>query len=68
MTTKTMIPPEKLRQIGIEVLVKALGSVGMVRFLQQFEAGKGNYTQDRKRWLKGIDVKRISQEAKRSNG
>ncbi|MBF2095450.1 MAG: hypothetical protein IGR80_11910 [Synechococcales cyanobacterium K44_A2020_017] len=39
--------PSQLRQQGIEALVKALGAVGMVRFLQQFDLGSGDYTRDR---------------------
>jgi hypothetical protein len=37
----------ELRQAGIEALVKALGPVGMVRFLQQFDPGRGDYTAER---------------------
>ena len=37
----------QLRQRGIEALVQALGAVGMVRFLQQFDQGYGDYTRDR---------------------
>jgi hypothetical protein len=37
----------QIRQLGIEALAQALGPVGMVRFLQQFETGSGDYTQDR---------------------
>lgn len=39
--------PMQIRQLGIEALAQALGPVGMVRFLQQFETGSGNYTQSR---------------------
>ena len=39
--------PMQIRQLGIEALAQALGPVGMVRFLQQFETGSGDYTQDR---------------------
>jgi hypothetical protein len=42
---------EDLRQAGLEVLARELGPVGMVRFLQQFETGKGDYGTDRMRWL-----------------
>ncbi|MCH8290159.1 hypothetical protein IH992_03520 [Candidatus Poribacteria bacterium] len=41
----------QIRQIGIEALADKLGPVGMVRFLQQFETGKGNYSVDRHEWL-----------------
>lgn len=42
---------EDVRQAGLEVLARELGPVGMVRFLQQFETGTGDYGADRRRWL-----------------
>jgi hypothetical protein len=43
--------PAELRRAGIDALVRALGPVGMARFLQQFDAGHGDYTADRDRIL-----------------
>ena len=43
--------PAELRRAGIDALVKALGPVGMARFLQQFDSGHGDYTADRDRIL-----------------
>lgn len=68
MTTKTMMAPAKIREIGLEALTKALGPVGMVRFLQQFETGRGNYTNDRKHWLKGLNVKDIVCDIRKHKG
>lgn len=65
MTTKTMMPPAKIREIGLEALVKALGPIGAVRFLQQFETGRGNYTKERMLWLKRLNVKNIIQEIRK---
>ena len=39
----------ELRRAGIEALVKALGPVGMARFLLQFDPGRGDYTAERDR-------------------
>jgi hypothetical protein len=39
--------PVELRRVGIDALVKALGPVGMARFLQQFDSGHGDYTAQR---------------------
>lgn len=41
----------ELRRAGIDALVKALGPVGMARFLQQFDPGRGDYTIERDRIL-----------------
>jgi predicted RNase H-like HicB family nuclease len=40
-------PPAEIRKRGIEALTRALGPVGLVRFLQQFELGSSDYTRDR---------------------
>jgi hypothetical protein len=36
----------------------------MVRFLQQFEMGSGNYTRDREQQLKGVTVHDVVEEIK----
>lgn len=46
----------QLRIKGLEALIKSLGPVGMVRFLQQFDTGKGDYTKER------ANLKRMSLE------
>jgi hypothetical protein len=38
--------PAELRRAGIGTLVRALGPVGMARFLQQFDPGRGDYRPD----------------------
>ena len=42
---------EQIREIGLQALLQALGPVGMIRFLQQFETGHGDYTRGRFQWL-----------------
>ena len=41
---KTM---EEIRRQGLEALARELGPVGMVRFLQLFENGSGDYVKER---------------------
>jgi len=61
---------EQIRIAGMEALARELGIVGMVRFLQQFETGHGDYSKDRHQWLDDQDldtiVKRI-QERREAN-
>jgi hypothetical protein len=52
----------QVRQLGLEILNRELGPVGMVRFLQQFEMGQGNYTEERHRWLDGLTVDEIAKQ------
>lgn len=49
-------PLNEIRQLGLEALLEKLGPVGMVRFLQQFETGHGDYTSDRGQWLVETDL------------
>lgn len=56
--------PIKIRRLGLEALSKALGPVGMIRFLQQFEGGSGDYTKERKEFYRNITVKDIVKEIK----
>ena len=46
-----MMSLNQIRKVGIESLSQTLGPVGMVRFLQQFDTGSGDYTTERERWL-----------------
>lgn len=55
----------QIRERGVEALTKALGPAGMVRFLQQFDMGSGDYTQDREKWLKDLTVRDVVEEIKR---
>lgn len=55
----------QIRERGVEALTKALGPAGMIRFLQQFDMGSGDYTQDREKWLKDRTVRDVVEEIKR---
>ena len=39
--------PTEVRNVGMKALENALGRVGMVKFIQQFEPGYGNYTTEK---------------------
>ena len=62
--TSPRTTPAQIRERGIEAFVKALGPVGMVRFLQQFDMGSGDYTRDREKWLKGLKIHDVVEEIK----
>jgi hypothetical protein len=64
MTTLTM-SPAVIRKAGLEAVAKKLGPLGMVRFLQQFETGRGDYTRERDQWLKDADLKEIVSEIRK---
>lgn len=53
---------EQVRLTGLKALSRDLGPVGLVRFLQQFETGHGDYTAERHRWLVESTVQELAQE------
>jgi len=55
---------EQVRLIGLKALSRDLGPVGLVRFLQQFETGHGDYTVERRRWLTESTVQELAEEIK----
>ena len=63
-----MMSLEQIRIAGMEALARELGIVGMVRFMQQFETGHGDYSKDRHKWLddQAMDtvVRRIQEKRK----
>ena len=56
---------EQVRLTGLQALSRDLGPVGLVRFLQQFEMGYGDYTTERHGWLRDRTVRDIAQEIER---
>jgi hypothetical protein len=59
MNVRTMTL-EQIRLVGLEALTRELGPAGMVRFLQQFETGRGDYSVERHLWLEELDVKTLA--------
>jgi hypothetical protein len=51
-----MMSLNQIRKAGIEALAQTLGPVDMVRFLQQFDTGRGDYTKEREKWLSGMSL------------
>lgn len=52
----------QIRAVGLAALLRELGPVGMIRFLQQYETGSGDYSRDRHVWLDGLDATTIATE------
>lgn len=55
---------DQIRKDGIDALIKKLGPDGMIRFLQQFDSGRGDYTRDRHAVLDGYSIDEIVSEIK----
>jgi hypothetical protein len=61
MNTATMTF-DQIKMEGIKALERQLGPDGMIRFLQQFETGWGDYTKERHEWLKETSVEALAEK------
>lgn len=66
---------EDIRVAGLNALQRELGVVGMVRFLQQFEPGSGDYVDERRTLVGklrvralGRRVQAVQRQRRRSSG
>jgi hypothetical protein len=56
-----------IRLRGHKALFAALGSVGFMRFMQQF-VSRGDYTKDREKWIDKIDLSDLETRAAHAPG
>ena len=67
MSTGT-VTLEQIRREGLKALERQLGPDGMIRFLQQFETGWGDYTKERHKWLKETSVEALAEKIVKQRG
>jgi hypothetical protein len=63
MTTHIQ-PISEVTQRGTTALIREIGVVDTIRFLNQFRAGSGNYTVEREQLFKGMSVEDIVNDIK----
>lgn len=63
-----MMTPQQIRVAGMAALSRELGLVGMIRFMQQFELGQGDYSKDRHEWLDKYTVDDIAKMVREKKG
>ncbi len=56
---------DEIYRRGLEALRERLGRAGMVRFLQQFETGHGDYARARHAWVDRLSLDDLRQLAKK---
>ena len=61
-------PLAEITQTAIRVLCKEIGLVNTVRFINQFTAGYGNYTEERCSLFEGMTLDDMISEIKRKTG
>ncbi len=53
---------EEIRQLGLKALLRDLGPEGLIRFLQQFGVGSGDYSKERARLFPDGDLESLLAE------
>ena len=54
---------DEVRQEGLQALQERLGRADMVRFLQQFETGSGDYARERQGWVDSMSIEDLQRAA-----
>lgn len=65
MTDMTL---NEIRKAGIEALTEKLGPLGMIKFIQQYEKGSGDYTKEHQELKKNLTHESIIKEIKKKKG
>ena len=52
----------QIQSEGYDALVNALGPEDAIRFIRSFDPGSGDYTKDRKKYLKNKTVNQIGKD------
>jgi len=65
--TKMRKTPKQIRVAGLAALKRELGSAGMIRFLQQFERGSGDWSVQRRQWVDRISLGDLRKAARGKN-
>jgi hypothetical protein len=51
----------QIQLLGFQALRKELGVIGLIRFMQQFETGSGDYVKDREEWQHDYTVDTLAE-------
>lgn len=54
----------QIRLLGLEAIKNELGIMGLIRFMQQFDNGHGNYTEERHEWQDKYNVDSLAKAIK----
>jgi hypothetical protein len=54
---------DEIYRQGLEALRDRLGRAGMIRFLQQFETGMGDYASQRRAWVDQMSLQNLATRA-----
>ncbi len=57
----------EIQQLAYTVLIRELGIVGFIQFIQSFDPGTGDYTKERTQWQAHLTVDSIVQMIQEDN-
>ncbi len=57
---------EEIRARGLEILSRELGPLGLIRFLQQFDKGHGDYSLERRQWVETENLEDLLAELRKT--
>lgn len=66
MMTVDAVNLYQVRQAGVQVLNRELGPTAMIRFLQQYERGYGDYSKERHEWMDNFSISDIVEQINRT--
>ena len=61
-------PLSEITQRATHILIKEMGVVDTIRFINQFSIGEGDYTKERAQWLDGMSLDEIITQIKDCRG
>lgn len=59
-----ILPLAEINREAEAILIREMGVVKAMRFLNQFRAGTGDYTTERGQWLDNLSLEQITSEVK----
>jgi len=54
---------DDIRRKGLAALRRTLGTAGMIRFLQQFDGGSGDYATERHLWVDRMSMRDLKKRS-----
>lgn len=67
MSTLNYKTDYEIQETAFEILNKQLGITNLIRFMQQYDKGYGNYTKDRDAWQKEYTIDSLFDEIESDN-
>jgi hypothetical protein len=53
---------QEFQRHALSILQRELGAEGFARFLRLYRSGRGDYTEERNQWLKGVTIDEIIEQ------